>query len=241
MRQTVKRWINAALRPAGVQLVAVAQDERQALVDWLHSRSIGHVIDVGANCGQFAQQLLDKGFRGTVHCCEPLSEAHASLAARFATHSQVEVLPRTAIGAYVGKASMNVAGNSVSSSVRPMLEIHEKAAPRSAYVGMEEAPLTTLDAQFGGACPMLDQGVLLKIDTQGYEADVLRGASEVLPLCRGVLIELSTGPLYEGQALWDELHRMLTDSGFELWNLMPDFRDPESGRLLQFDGLYVRR
>ena len=228
------------LRPAGLQLVAAAEDERQALADWLGIRSIGHVVDVGANYGQFAQQLLDKGYAGAVHCFEPLSEAHSGLTKRFAGNSRVEVLPRTAIGATSGVVTMNVAGNSVSSSARPMLQSHESAAPRSAYVREEEAPLTTLDTQFGDANTMFEQGVMLKIDTQGFEADVLRGAKDILPKCQAVLIEMSTTPLYQGQALWDELHQMLVAAGFALWNVMPDFRDPITGQLLQFDGLYVK-
>ncbi|MFZ1743858.1 MAG: FkbM family methyltransferase [Pontixanthobacter sp.] len=240
MRGLVKRWINAALRPAGVQLVATSQDERQALVDWLHDQSIGQVIDIGANQGQFAQQLLDKGYRGTMHCCEPLSEAHAALTLRFSGNPQVRILPRTAIGAAQGQAKIQIAGNSVSSSLRPMLDNHRQSAPRSAYVGEEAVPLTTLDRLFAAQTGMFAGGVLLKIDTQGFERDVLAGAVAILPRCKAVLIEMSTMPLYEGQSLWDELHQILVKAGFSLWNVMPDFRDPVSGRLLQFDAFYAR-
>lgn len=81
---------------------------------------------------------------------------------------------------------------------------------------------------------------MLKIDTQGYEAEVLEGAAETIRQCKAVLLEMSAVPLYEGQELWDSLHVRLSRSGFVMWNLIPDFRDARTGQLLQFDGLYVR-
>ena len=240
MRQRLKRWINFALRQAGVQLVAAEEDERQSLVDLLHRLEVGNVIDVGANKGQFAQQLLDKGYRGTVHCFEPLETAHAELAARFCGHGQVKVWPRTAIGAEDGSVVLNVSGNSVSSSARPMLPKHQDAAPRSAYVAVEDVPLAKLDSLLADETALFGQGVMLKIDTQGYEAEVLTGAAESIRQCKAVLLEMSAVPLYEGQELWDSLHVRLSRSGFVMWNLIPDFRDARTGQLLQFDGLYVR-
>lgn len=83
--------------------------------------------------------------------------------------------------------------------------------------------------------------MLLKIDTQGSELPVLQGAAETLPHIDAVLVEMSTRQLYDGQARWCELHDLLDGAGFDLWNLLPDFRDRRTGRLLQFDGLCLRR
>ena len=121
-----------------------------------------------------------------------------------------------------------------------MLDTHREAAPRSAYVGKQTVPLARLDTLLSEDAETGLDGALLKIDAQGFEAEVLAGAAATLPRCRAVLIEMSSTPLYHGQALWDELHRTLTQAGFQLFDLMPDFRDPASGRLLQFDGLYTR-
>jgi FkbM family methyltransferase len=241
MRGVIKKWVNSALLPFGVQLVASADDERQALVQLLQQHSIDHVVDIGANNGQFAGQLLEKGYQGRIHCFEPLKDAHAVLAARFEGNERVAVMPRTALGAKSGTVQINVAGNSVSSSVRPMLSAHEDAAAKSAYVGTEDVAMTTFDTAFENRSETFSEGLLLKIDTQGHEAEVLAGAVQTLPQCKAVLIEMSTTPLYAGQALWDELHATLTGAGFQLWNLMPDFRDKRTGQLLQFDGLYLRK
>jgi hypothetical protein len=83
--------------------------------------------------------------------------------------------------------------------------------------------------------------VLLKIDTQGYELEVLRGAPAMLARASAVQIEMSLAPLYEGQLLMRDLWQVLEDAGFELWTLVPVFVDPGSGRLLQVDAAFFRK
>jgi hypothetical protein len=56
----------------------------------------------------------------------------------------------------------------------------------------------------------------------------------------GLHLELSFVPLYEGQCVYDELIAQLTNLGFRIWDIVPNFIDPESGRLLQADALFVR-
>jgi hypothetical protein len=80
----------------------------------------------------------------------------------------------------------------------------------------------------------------LKIDTQGYEWQVLDGAPDLLARSSAVLIELSLVPLYEGQHLWHECIARLEAAGLALWALEPVFVDPETGRTLQLDGLFLR-
>jgi hypothetical protein len=59
----------------------------------------------------------------------------------------------------------------------------------------------------------------IKLDTQGSELDVLRGAERALHGCALVIIETEFNPLYEGQALFCDVDRFLRDHGFTLWRL----------------------
>jgi hypothetical protein len=83
--------------------------------------------------------------------------------------------------------------------------------------------------------------LFLKIDTQGYEDRVLRGAETLLKRTRGLQLELSLVPLYAGQRQFDELLPELQAAGFELWNMTPAFVDPVHGRLLQIDATLFQR
>jgi hypothetical protein len=79
---------------------------------------------------------------------------------------------------------------------------------------------------------------LLKIDVQGFEASVLRGAREVLQRTRFLLIECNVASHYEGDSLFPELHRILIQSRMTLYNLSEPVR--LGGRALWADALYVR-
>ena len=120
-----------------------------------------------------------------------------------------------------------------------MLTSHSSAAPESVYRGQESASLVTLDSV---ALSYLNdaQAPFLKIDTQGYEWHVLDGARATLSRIRGIQMELSLVPLYEGQRLWRECIERLEAEGFVLWALQPVFIDPANGRTLQWDGLFFR-
>ncbi len=209
------------------------------LVRQFSTHQIDLVLDVGANDGGYGRLLRSGGYRGKILSFEPLPDVHAGLTRAVAADPQWQVAPRMALGEADGKIKINVAGNSASSSVLPMRQLHADAAPTSRYLGQEEVSLRRLDSV---SHPWLLQAqrVLLKIDTQGYEMPVLRGASELLKRVCGVQIELSVAPLYEGQALFEEVMAALAGQGFELWNVAPGFVDPRSGRMLQFDGTFFR-
>lgn len=204
----------------------------------LNLHRIDLVVDVGANVGQFAQKVRGSGYARRIISVEPLAAAFAELellAARDAEWQAVNV----ALGDRVGTASINVAGNSASSSLLPMSGQHVAAAPHSAYVGNEQVKVETLDNLIAGYAPG-QKRPLIKIDSQGYEGPVLDGGSTTLRYAQGVLIEMSLVALYEGQLLFSEVLNRLLGLGFELWGVDPVFHEPISGRQLQVDGWFFR-
>lgn len=211
----------------------------RSLITGIEWAGVDLVLDVGANSGQFARKLRSLGYAGRMVSFEPLSSAHRELEKTACRDPLWTVHDRCAIGALDGEAVINIAGNFQSSSILPMLESHVSAAPGSAYVGAEKAPLFRLDT---AAPPYLEKSrkPFLKIDTQGYEWHVLDGAGAVLPRIAGVLCELSLIPLYEGQHLWLDVIKRLEDEGFTLWAIFEGFSDRKIGRTLQVDALFFR-
>ena len=134
---------------------------------------------------------------------------------------------------------INIAGNSVSSSLLPMSSAHSDAEPKSSYVGSELTPLVTLDQASKHIIKPIDR-ILLKIDTQGYEWAVLDGATTTLGQVQALSIEASLVELYTGQHLWQSVIERLTSKGWHVWDIQPAFADPRSGQLLQIDLLFVR-
>lgn len=209
------------------------------LVTMLARNKINLVFDVGANIGQFAQSLRRAGYTGHIVSFEPLSSAHSILFRASRKDSLWKIAPRVAIGEGDGEIDIHISANSVSSSALPMLDDHVKAELNSAYVGVERARLARLDTLTRDY--LWPEAIsFLKIDTQGYEDRVLNGASEFLPRVRGVQLELSLVPLYEGQKLFDFLFEHLVSLGFSIWAIWPGFCDPHTGRMLQVDATFFR-
>lgn len=197
------------------------------------------VFDVGANTGQFACELRENGFAKRIVSVEPLTAAHAALSDRAGKDALWTVIAPCALGAVPGEAEIHIAGNLASSSLLPMNAAHSDAAPYSAYVSTETVAIRTFDDVAG---PFLTGGTrgFLKIDTQGFELEVLKGAAQSLPAIHGMLLELSLVELYDGQALWLDVIDWLEQRGFGLHALNQGFVDPASFRTLQVDGIFLR-
>ena len=127
----------------------------------------------------------------------------------------------------------------MSSSILRMLDFHVEAAPVSKYTGSEKVPLRRLDSI--GLDFLEDDSILfIKIDTQGFEDQVLQGAPELLKAAVGLSVELSLVPLYENQLLYDRLISDVNALGFEIWDLARGWMDHRNGRLLQSDATFFR-
>lgn len=197
------------------------------------------VLDIGANTGQYGRYLRQIGYDGRILSLEPLSGAFAALQRNAAADASWDVV-RAAVSDRPGTLSMNISGNSVSSSTLPMLDAHSCVDPESVYVGSEEVPSLTIDDL------VRDHGVdpersFLKIDVQGYEGVALDGAAQSLPRFRGAALELSLLPLYAGQSLMPANVARMDALGYDLWLVEPGFWDPATSRTLQCDGVFVRR
>lgn len=199
---------------------------------------INFVLDVGANDGMYASDLRRSGYHGKMWSYEPLHEAFANLDKAAASDHLWRAI-NCGCGASAGSAKINVAKNSHSSSLLPMLETHSAFAQASTYISQETVSVCSLDES---VMPSLssDDKVWLKIDTQGYEAEVLKGAARLMPQVSALECELSLVPLYEGQPLIDNMIAMIYQMGFRMVGVAPVFSEPETGYALQIDGTFLR-
>ncbi len=204
----------------------------------LDAAGINVVFDIGANVGGFGKELRELGYAGRIVSFEPLTSAYAELEnasrgdARWTTQ-------HCAIGGIDGTSEINVASNGQSSSLLAMLPRHLESAPYSSYTGQLKITVARLDTVTPGIVGATDV-LYVKSDTQGFESEVVKGGEETFRRAAGVQMELSLVPLYSGEVLFADMIHELDERGFQLMSLEPAFADPDTGQLLQVDGIFYR-
>ena len=234
LRNLLERNVKRLFGSAGLEL-----SWRTSSPSPLVYHNIELLFDVGANIGQYAQRARQEGYTQRIVSIEPASHAHAVLTRTAQSDPLWSVHERCALGSEAGERTLNISANSQSSSLLDMLPAHASAAPSSVYVAHEQTPLVTLDSLIERYRTAKER-VFVKIDTQGFEREVLDGAKASLAHISGIQVELSLVPLYESQELYGYFLRRLEGEGFRLWSVIPGFSSPTTGQLLQMDAIMVR-
>lgn len=217
----------------------VLKDEEVARAKLIKYYSVNTIIDVGANVGQFASAMRHSDYLGSILSFEPQESAFSQLQLASQDDKRWHVFHH-ALGTHKQQLELNIAGNSYSSSILDMLPAHEAYAPESKYVSKETISVDSLDNIFENLVDVGDN-IFLKIDTQGYEKQVLEGAARSLHSILLIQLEMSLQPLYDNEPLFDEIYTYLTGKNFELLTVENGIRDKVTGCLLQIDGIFINK
>jgi FkbM family methyltransferase len=193
------------------------------------------ILDVGGNRGQFS--LICQLVKPTVHILafEPLPNEANVFRQVHAGNAAIQ-LNQVALGEMAGEAEIHVSQRADSSSLLPIGGKQTDLFPESKEVGTLKIPVKRLD-DFQSDWEKYSR-ILLKIDVQGFELSVLRGATEALTHCAYVYVECSETELYVGQALYPEVESFLKTQGFELKKRLNE--QIVDGQLVQSDCLFGR-
>ena len=194
-------------------------------------------VDAGANRGDFTAQLLREFPGCTVHAVEPDPQLAAALSQRFAG-SSVRVW-NVALHEREGTIDLHVHANPGTSSV-----LRRPAGARRYFARDDRVVATvpvrsmTLDRLAADAA--IAQIDFLKLDTQGSEAAILRGAQRLLSTSAiGVIYtEFFLVPHYEGAPLLHELWAALDAHGYTMYDM---FKGPygRNGQLRFGDAIFA--
>lgn len=236
-----RRFAREALKRAGYDIVRTDENRAPAArrVRLLRDHGIDLVFDVGANIGQYGWELREHGYTGRIVSFEPLSAPYRELAGLAAQRP-----PWTAVniglGDRSGTATINVAGNSECSSLLELSARQKEADASVRYVAEEVVRMSTLREVWDEHCGPTDHAYV-KIDAQGFERHIIRGAGPVLQRALGIQLELSFTPLYEGETPFREMVEEMRSLGFLLRTIEPMYVDPTTGELLQVDAVFFRK
>lgn len=232
----MKNIVKKTLKSLGYQ---INRYQEEKVIKILNYFEINKLFDVGANVGQYSLSMRKMGFNKKIISFEPLKTAFAALQ-QAASKDKNWIINNYALGNENSESVINVSENLVSSSILNMLPEHTKRAPESKYVSTQKIEVKTLDSMFNDFYETNDN-IMLKIDTQGYEKNVVLGAENVLDKISIIELEMSVVPLYEKTESFTDMIDFLDKKGFELFFLENGFSDAKTGKVLQVDGIFVNK
>jgi len=199
---------------------------------------IDTLLDIGANIGQYALKMRNLGYKKKIISFEPLNSAFEILK-KSAERDKNWIVNNYGLGNEDSTGVINISGNSDSSSILEMLPTLSESAPGLKYIGKQEIVIKKLDTIFTSFVKSEDS-VMLKIDTQGFEKNVIEGALQSLKQIRVIQLEMSIVPLYKNEMLFKEMITYIENQGFQLYSLENGHFNRNTGQLLQVDGIFVQ-
>ncbi|MEC5387078.1 FkbM family methyltransferase [Uliginosibacterium sp. H3] len=201
------------------------------------------VIDVGANVGQYHDFIrAEVDFHGPILSYEPQPDCFGRLTERVTQdkHWQVRNL---ALGTEPGELSLNIMNDSqFSSFLAPEHGVIGDFVEMNQVRQVVKVPVARLDDDLSlPAVQSMTPGRLyLKLDTQGFDLAVLRGAMQTLTRTVALQTELSIKPVYQGMTDYRQMIDELENMGFELSSMFPISHDADLG-LIEADGVFINR
>jgi FkbM family methyltransferase len=237
LRRTISALLNKPLGCFGYEIRTIPLTKRNKYL-WLKDSNICTVIDIGANVGQFARDILKAFPDVQVYSFEPLQDCYSEIRKLCRHYENWEAFP-FALGEKEERVEMFRSGFAPSSSLLKMTGRHKELFPHTANISSETVNIKRLDDV--ARALNLKEEVLVKIDVQGFEDRVIRGGQNTLRRAKVILTEVSFEKLYEGQSDFHTVYNLLYQLGFQFAGFEDQLRDPQTSVPIQADAIFTRR
>jgi FkbM family methyltransferase len=191
-------------------------------------KQIEHIIDVGANEGQFAFMARYAWPSARIDCFEPDPDAFSRLKENHGDDRLIN-LYNNAIGSESTELFLNLGKTSAQNSF-----LQELGTSSQESIAV---PVITLDEIYQS---FPRETTLLKVDVQGYELEVLKGANALLSHLNFVLLEISLTNLYKEGVEIDTLWQFMKNNGYRYYSIIDQYRDSVSHNILQMDVIFEK-
>jgi len=213
------------------------------------------ILDVGANVGSSLDEFKEWWPDSSIHCFEPQHECWNGLeksASKFQEKSVV--INKCAIGSvpnnhatfYSHEISTGLSGfNKInlqsqdSIHLNHLLKDNPQSLPEYEQSLNQERNVKIIRLDDYLEKLKINHINLLKIDTQGFENQVLEGLGERLADVDVVVTELIFYDYYERSLSFSDIERFLIPAGFHLYDISHISKNPMNGRTDWVDVIYV--
>jgi FkbM family methyltransferase len=224
----------ARRRAKSVGTIEYIIQRRQVFKDF----AIDLVLDVGANIGQFAQDLR-LCYTGDLISFEPVSATFRRLASAASRDPRWKAY-QVALGGQNSTQTMNVCRRTeLSSLLKTNAYCTGRFGESAATTGQEVVSVRRLDDVLDEVAPdCTRRRIFLKMDTQGYDLEVFKGLGDKLQHVVAMQSEVSLIPIYEDMPHWIDAISFYEKAGFGVAGLFPVSLD--ACRVIEYDCLMVR-
>jgi FkbM family methyltransferase len=233
---SMKALVKQMLRSRGLIVKKLPVDNIEETLRQLFTAvDINCVIDAGAHFGEYGRWLREIGYTGRIISFEPVRASYERLR-ESAKGDASWMTNNLALGRGNASLEINVPDYSVFASFLDATKYcNEQFGEESTAGAKETVKVVTLDSMFAQCVSGLGvPRVYLKLDTQGYDLEVIGGASASLPSIRALQSEVSVKPIYEGMPNWVDAIGVYKSLGYEVTGLYPVNRDKNMS-VIEFD------
>jgi FkbM family methyltransferase len=206
----------------------------------LRELRVNCVIDVGANTGQYARGIRQRGYQGRIASFEPVTETLVELRAKAAGDPDWHVYPM-ALGDEDTTTEILATPGKTLSSLLPATDFGKDFNAKLADPVRQQVEVRRLDGLLDEIIAgIAEPRVFLKMDTQGFDLPAFHGAGTRIDEIIGMQSEVACVPIYEGMARLPEQIGEYESKGFEVAGMFLVSRHKPTLRVIEFDVTMVR-
>lgn len=246
IRQSIKNGLVSLARYSGYEVTPLWRLDRQPLARHLRNLfalyDIDCVLDVGGNLGQFYDFLRNEvHYHGLILSFEPVQKYVEILRGRAASEPNWHIFD-FALGCVDGASEIHVTKSpGLNSFLEPRKDLVEEFWRDEEVMAKENVQIKRLDDIFHMIVRDFSfQSPYLKLDTQGFDLEVMKGASASLAFIRALQTEASVRGIYQGMPGYRSVLEYLDKMEYDLSGMFPVSHDQDL-RLIEFDCVAVNR
>lgn len=227
------------LRKIGYEVKAISQLPQRNFLGLKQSLDIETIIDAGANLGQFGEWMRNEFPDSTIHSFEPIKTTFDQLQGKTNRDPKWQSY-NLALSDTVCDREINFYVDHSSSS--SFLEATPNEAilyPETKAKIKQVVRCTTLDQWVVDEKLDLKHDILIKMDVQGHEDSVIKGATKILSRAKAVIAEANIENLLESQTSFAELVRLLAASEFHFIGVL-EHGFLKDGRVASLDAVFTK-
>jgi FkbM family methyltransferase len=217
---------------------------KKHLKNILELKNIDCILDVGANTGQYGKYIRGLGFSGHIFSFEPCNVSYKKLIEASAKDEKWHVF-QCGLGDSTSTMAMNVfPENSVFSS---LLKVKKGGLLETKYnlndfeVYSEDVDVFRMDEIMPSKIEEFGfKRIFLKMDTQGYDSYVFKGAKGILKNIVSIQSEISLIEVYDDMMNYHDSLKLYEENSFLVSGLYPVSRDEKSLAIIEYDCIMVR-